>query len=258
VATFADHGAERELRVAGPPRPAQTPGGAITHPVLESCTPATAMEGTLTGSGITSPPLPGEVFADPSHGVAGPLAVLVREPAPAGGGDGKLPGLVPNLTIAGQPANYGAAQPNSGIDWLLPDGASASIRAKNVSEADLVALATEISAPTGRLPAGLVSLGTTSGAADWARSQCPSTTEHFGLEVEAVQGSRTDRYAYAVSSAPGLRWDVGDITYVVVGMPGEVPTSPPAIRQATDAEWNSLVAKTPQPSTTSVTTTPPR
>jgi hypothetical protein len=258
VAAFAGGGSGRAVSVVGVPRQGQAPSGAITHPVLESCTTATATEGTLTGSGITSPALPGEMFADPARGVAGPLAVLVREPAPAGGGDGKLPGLLPNLTIAGRPANYGAAQPNSGIDWLLPDGAFASIRAKDLAEADLVALATDVSVPIGTLPAGLVSLGTTSGAASWARSQCASTTDHFGLEVEAVQGPRASRYAYVVSGAPGPRWDVGDITYVVIGMPGETPTTPPPIRQATDAEWDALLAKNPKPSATTATTTPPR
>jgi hypothetical protein len=258
LAAVAGGGSDREVRVAGAAPQAQTPGGAITHPVLESCTPATAIEDTLTGSGITSPPLPGEVFADPARGVAGALAVLVREPAPAGGFGGKLPALAPNLTIAGQPANYGAAQPSSGIDWLLPDGSLASIRAKDVSEADLVALATEISVPTGSLPAHLTSIGTTAGEATRARSQCPSDRDRFGAVVEAIQGPVANRYAYVASAAPGLRWDVGDITYLVTTMPGETPTSPPPIRQATDAEWSELLAKTPKPPATSVTTTPPR
>jgi hypothetical protein len=242
-------------RIGTAGRPGQTADAVITHPLLQSCTAATAMEGTQTGSGISYPPLPGEVFSDPAQGVAGPLAVLEREPAPAGGGNGTLPALIPNLTIAGQPANYGAAQPNSGIDWLLPDGAFASLRAKNVSEADLVALATAVSLQTGSYPAGLVSLGTTSGVATWARSYCAATPPNFGPEIVAVQGTVADRYAYLVSEAPGYRWDVGETSYVYVTLP-PATTGPPAIRQATPDEWNSLIAKTPQPTGTATTTRP--
>jgi hypothetical protein len=251
-------GSGRRVGVAGTPRPVQVPAGVVTHPLLQSCIPATAREGTLVGSGITSPARPGEVFWDPTRGVGGPLAVLVREQAPAGGGDGKLPGLIPNLTIAGRPGNYGAAQPNSGIDWLLPNGAFASLRANDMSESELVALATEISVPTGHPPAGLVSLGTTSGAAAWAWSSCASPPDHFGAWVVAVQGPKADRYAYAVSQAPGLRWDVGDLTYVLVAEPGETPSTPPAIRQASDDEWRTLLAATPQPSTPVPPSTAPR
>jgi hypothetical protein len=235
----------------------QTGPAPITHPLLESCTAATAMEGTLTGSGITYPAQVGEVFAVPSRGVAGPLATVVRGPVPAGGGDGTLPALIPNRTIAGRPANYGAGEAGqSGIDWLLPNGADATLRARDLTEADVLVLAEAISRGTGTLPAGLVSLGNTSGTTSWARTQCASTTGSFGAVVEAIQGTVVNRYAYVVSSPPGFRWDVGDITYVVVTTPGETPTSPPAIRQATPEEWNALIARTPQPTGTATTTRP--
>ena len=260
LAAFAGGGAERELRVAGPPRPAQTAGGAITRPVLDSCAPATATEGTLTGSGITSPALPGEVFADPARGVAGPLAVLVREPAPAGGGDGKLPGLLPNLTVAGQPANYGAAQPNSGIDWLLPDGAFASIRAKDARRGG-PRRARDRDQRTDGPPPGRADLpGHDVGCGELGAEPVPVDDEPlrpgsrgragFPHESLRVRQCRVRRGCGGTSARSPTSSS---------GCPVRSPTSPPAIRQATDAEWNSLLAKTPRPpSTTSVTTTPPR
>ena len=254
VALLGHDGAAPRIGTAG--RPRQTADAAITHPLLQGCTAATAMEGTLTGSGISYPPLPGEVFSDPAQGVAGPLAVLEREPAPAGGGNGTLPALIPNLTIAGQPANYGAAQPNSGIDWLLPDGAFASLRAKNVAEADLVALATAVSLQTGSYPAGLVSLGTTSGVATWAPVALRRDSPQLRAGDRRCAGNGRRPVRVPRLRGTGLPLGRGRHQLPLRHAAARDPTSPPAIRQATPEEWNALIAKTPQPTGTATTTRP--
>ncbi len=56
-----------------------------------------------------------------------------------------------------------------------------------------------------------------------------------------------------VSDPPGLRWDDGDATFVAGnGIPGNIPTTPPAVRDATPAEWNAILEhpQSPTPTTT--------
>ena len=239
--------------------PAASTGlGGVVRPLLGSCAATQAQEGTATGAGVSDPERPGEVFAVPLKGASGPLALLVRFPAGAIG-NGTVGPLIPNTEVAGHPANLsvrnqGGDQGGSGITWAEDGGGTASLYTRDLPAADIEALAEAIAAPGTALPAGLVSVGTTE-TATWARSTCTEGADQ-GLVafVEVVHGSPASRYARLVSDPPGLRWDDGDATFVVGGKPGSIPTSPPPIHDATDAEWNAILTL---PDTATTTTTSP-
>jgi hypothetical protein len=212
----------------------------ITRPVLTSCTATSAQEGTMTGTGHTDPEQEGEVFAVPDAGVKGPLAVVLRYTA-TGTTDVRSLGSMPNATVSGQPASYGAGQyGQSGLQWLLPAGGQASIYARDLSEPDVLALAEAVSNSSQSFPAGLVSLGITS-RASWARSTCADGAQST---IEVIHGSRASRYAAVTSEPPGVRWDDGDDTYLFVSLaaPPDPIAAQPVVAQASVEQWNALLA----------------
>jgi hypothetical protein len=205
----------------------------ITRPVLDMCTPTRADEGTMTGTGHTDPPTPAEVFADPSKGAAGPIAVLsppTKDTSP----------LNANTTVGGRPAALTLSDMGqSNLQWQLADGSRPILYGRYLP--DPLALAEAITAKSKVLPSGLVSFGTVA-KTSWARSICLDRNGVVG-SVEVVRGTRASRYARVNEQVPTFSWDVGDATYLV-NTPPPGPAKRPTIRQATVAEWNALLAKT--------------
>jgi thioredoxin 1 len=200
--------------------------------LLLSCKATSASEGTARGTGKTDPESPGDVYAVPDRGVSGPLAVLIRSSEP-------FSGVTANTTVEGRPANLSAGdQGQAGIQWNLADGGSAALYGRDLSDADLHALASAIDAGTPP-PIGLTSIGTTT-EATWARSTCDDPQGGQSTEVEAIHGTAASRYARVIAEPPAYRWDAGDTTFLFFG-PGGEPTSLPEVRQATDEEWSRLL-----------------
>ncbi len=235
------NGPARVPEAAAPPADAT-----VTRPVLEACQALSATEFDVAAMPNS------EVFADAKRGSATTVARAGRLPDVAIAGDGLVALRPANASVQGREALLQSLA--AGRNWLRyerADGSVGEIVARGLADDELVTLATRLETGTGPIPRNLVSLGPV-GPIHVAQSACAQrSTDPF--MVTAMSGDVAGRLAYAldVLTVSSVR-DEGRSTIVTNG----ASSGPPAVRQASEAEWRDLVAAGGTGTITSPTTAP--
>jgi hypothetical protein len=214
--------------------------------VLDNCTATRAVESQVEGSSYSSSGAPAEVFADPTRGLASPLATVLLRPGTGGSTapDGAAGGaLIVNGDVHGREANF-QVHPSSagGAVWDLADGGMGLVYSRGLTMDELRAFTSEVDAGTSALPQGMQSIGTTT-TAEIAFSDC---TDADGLvaRITEVRGSLASRYGEMLFNAGDIStqlFDTDDSSIVIWAFPGKFDPADRNYHQATPDEWSRLL-----------------
>jgi hypothetical protein len=237
------------------PANGESPQGSTARPVLDGCTPTTAFERVVRGTSDLQGPKPffGEVFADPTRAIAGPLAIVIRDP------DARGLGLIANAEINGRDANVDIGENlQGGATWVLASGGTAYLYSRGLTEDEIRVLAEDVDSGGTALPQNLGSIGMTD-VASISTSMCTDQQGEIA-SISEIQGSRPSRYAEAMNIPGTRRFDDGDTSFVIGGFPGRgFDATNATYHEATPQAWQHLLDATSaaEHDNSSTTTTAP-
>jgi hypothetical protein len=246
VAASASSDSSSRSIIATPGPSTAPPRLATPRPVLDGCAAISASDNAaeeLSPVGRRSAPIRAEVFADPTRGVSGPLAVVVRNPGSVQHtGDGNAGGKMANTQVNGRDA-YITPDLNTHTElvlWDLSSGGTASVSTKGLTDDETRAVAEQIDAGSASLPENLQSIGMT-GTATASMSTC--VAQASSVRIIEIRGTRPSRYALAMISGTdeARRFDNDDATIVIERFGGNFDVANATYHEASPREWQALV-----------------